>query len=95
MARHPPYVGARARLTFQRGGLGISWRSGRIQDATNLTTLLCGKIIFFRKSWECYRDFSDSEEEDAGFSPMVGQFIDENNNDEVTGGGGVQTVAGL
>lgn len=63
---------------------GISWRSGRILDATNLATLLCGEGIFFRKSWECYRDFSDSEEEDDGFSPIVGQFIDDNNNDELT-----------
>lgn len=30
------------------------------------------------------RDFSDSEEEDDGFSPIVGQFIDDNNNDELT-----------
>lgn len=63
---------------------GISWRSGRILDATNLATLLCGEGIFFRKSWECYRDFSVSEEEDDGFSPIVGQFIDDNNNDELT-----------
>lgn len=43
----------------------ISWRSGRIQDAADLTTLLCGEIFFFLqilKKTTCIR-LEDTEEE--------------------------------
>lgn len=44
---------------------GISWRSGRIQDAADLTTLLCGELYFFLqilKKTTCIR-LEDTEEE--------------------------------
>lgn len=44
---------------------GISWRSGRIQDAADLTTLLCGEFFFFLqilKKTTCIR-LEDTEEE--------------------------------
>lgn len=44
---------------------GISWRSGRKQDAADLTTLLCGEIFFFLqilKKTTCIR-LEDPEEE--------------------------------
>lgn len=47
--RHLPYDDARERERFNAVAWvadGISWRSGRIQDAADFTTLLCGEGIF-------------------------------------------------
>lgn len=63
---------------------GILWRLGWIFDVINLVIFFCGEGIFFWKFWECYWDVFDFEEEDDGFLLIVGQFIDDNNNDELT-----------
>lgn len=67
-------------------GLRRVFRGGQDGYSTQLTWPLSSaeRVFSFEKFWECYRDFSDSEEEDDGFSPIVGQFIDDNNNDELT-----------
>lgn len=43
----------------------MSWKSGRIQDATDLATLLCGESIVFSIDLEktTYIRLKDSEEE--------------------------------
>lgn len=56
----------------------MSWKSGRIQDVTDFANL-------FRKSLECYRNCdSERKGDDDGFLRMLGQFIDQNNNDKLS-----------
>lgn len=66
--RHPPHDGTKHLKSFNAVAWvaqSMSWKSGRIQDATDLATLLCGESIFFSIDLEktTYIRLKDSEEE--------------------------------